>query len=395
MLRPGQAVALCALALLSIGAVMVHSAGLSVGDGDPVTLRSVLLSRSTVYLGLAVASLAVASLMPVDRLFRGRWQWLMPPAAIALCLLVYVPGLGREVNGAHRWLSVTLPGAGRLSIQPSEIAKWATVLFIAWWGARQATRLHRLLDGLLPALAAAGLVAGVVVLEDLGTAALIGAVAAIVLVAAGARVLHFTFLAPAALAALVGAIVVEPYRLRRITSFLDPYADPQGAGYHAIQSMVAVAGGDVTGRGLGFGVQKFGYLPEDQTDFVFAVICEEVGVAGAALTAALYICLLGACWAIAGRQQSTAHRLFGLGVIATIGLQALINLSAVTGLGPTKGIALPLVSSGGTGWVLTAGALGLLIAMDRRGVADLDDPQPSAVHEAPGVSRSPLQYSRE
>jgi cell division protein FtsW len=159
--------------------------------------------------------------------------------------------------------------------------------------------------------------------------------------------------------------MTSEYRVKRIMAFVDPYADPQGIGYHTIQSLVAVAGGEGFGRGLGHGLQKFGYLPEDRTDFLFAIICEELGIAGAALVITLFLTLLFASLAVAARERSPLLRLFTLGVIATVCLQAIINLAVVTGLAPTKGIALPLLSSGGTGWILTAFSLGLLIAIDR------------------------------
>jgi cell division protein FtsW len=190
-------------------------------------------------------------------------------------------------------------------------------------------------------------------------------VAAVMLIAAGARLWHFAAMAPLGLAAVAGAIIVSPYRVKRILAFMDPYADPEGTGYHMIQSMVAVANGQVFGRGLGFGLQKFGYLPEDRTDFLFAVICEELGLMGATAVIALYAGLLWAGLAIIRREPNTLLKLAALGVVATVGLQAVINLAVVTGLGPTKGIALPLLSSGGTGWILTAASLGLLVAIDR------------------------------
>jgi hypothetical protein len=165
--------------------------------------------------------------------------------------------------------------------------------------------------------------------------------------------------------ALAAAIITNPYRIHRITSFLDPYQDAQGKGYHMIQSMVAVANGQFFGRGLGHGLQKFGYLPEDTTDFLFAIVCEELGVFGAALVIFLYGALLWSVLSVIRREPSRFLKLIALGVMATVGLQALINLAVVTGLGPTKGIALPLLSSGGTGWILTAASLGLVIAMDR------------------------------
>nr|HRJ50661.1 FtsW/RodA/SpoVE family cell cycle protein [Phycisphaerales bacterium] len=148
-------------------------------------------------------------------------------------------------------------------------------------------------------------------------------------------------------------------------SFVDPYGDPEGSGYHMIQSMLAVMGGEGPGRGLGHGLQKFGYLPEDRTDFLFAVICEELGIAGAAVVIFLFVGMVWAGVSIARREREVFLRLSALGLVSTIALQALMNLAVVTGLGPTKGIALPLVSSGGTGWILTAFSMGILAAIDR------------------------------
>jgi len=404
MLRPGQIVFLCALALLTLGVVMVNSASMGV---DPVEVnptsagivmpldqtkhsvthvaRGLLLSKSTVYMVLAVGAMACASLLPIRRLvpFAGavpsptpvsddraarRGMTLLIAGSLALLAvigMVYLPGLKREINGAHRWIHVPLGGSRELSIQPSEFAKWGLIAIISIYAASRAARMTSFFKGLLPGLLAVALVAGAVAKEDLGTAVLIACVSSIVLLAAGARLWQFLMFIPPAVAALVVLVVTSPYRVTRIMTFFDPYADPKGAGFHMIQSMAAVSGGGGWGRGLGDGLQKFGYLPEDTTDFLFAILCEELGIAGAALVIALYAALLWAGLAIVRRQTSPVLKLAALGIISTIGLQALINLAVVTGLGPTKGIALPLISSGGTGWILTAASLGLLVAMDR------------------------------
>src|SRR5690606_26392677 len=201
----------------------------------------------------------------------------------------------------------------------------------------------------------------------------------------GASLWQLLSLAPVAALGLITLVIVNPYRVTRLVTFLDPYKDPDGAGYHMIQSLVAVANGRVWGRGLGFGLQKFGYLPEDRTDFLFAVICEELGLAGASLVIALNLGIIWAGVAIVRRQSSAFLQLLGLGVVTTFGLQALINLTVVTGLAPTKGIALPLLSSGGTGWILTAGSLGLLVAMDRQ-AARAPIARAGGSPTAPGVS---------
>lgn len=389
MLRLGHFIAIGVIALLTIGVVMVNSAGMAVApigsEGwteQGVTPESILLSRSTVYMLLALAALIGGAIFPIRRFAesmgrpdetgaggRNGWKadamalWAGAIVLIALMAMVYMPGLGKSVNGAQRWIAV--PGLSGFSFQPSEIAKWGMCVLIAWYGARRSFALGGFLTGLAPALIATGAVAGFIILEDLGTGVLVGAVACLVLVAAGARFWHFLMMVPLAGMGLVAAIMTSPYRIKRIMTFINPYEDPQGDGYHMIQSMAAVAGGNGFGRGLGHGLQKFGYLPEDQTDFLFAIICEELGIAGAVVVIGLFGLLTVSGMAIAMREREPMLKLLAISVTATVGLQALINLAVVTGLGPTKGIALPLVSSGGTGWILTAFSLGLLISINR------------------------------
>lgn len=399
VLRPGQVIVVCVLSLLCLGVVMVNSAGMSVrpeGATTDATLlfESLVTSKPVVYLALALVALGVASALPLGWFVassepvegRGRQTDMLVLGAGVLLLvgvisMVYIPGLGREVNGSTRWIEVSLPGVGPQSIQPSEIGKWGLVVLLAWFAARRAQGMKQFGGGVLPALAATGAVAGLVAIEDLGTGVLIGAVACVVLVASGARIWPFLALAPVGIAGVAGLILASPYRLERIRTFIDPYADPQGAGYHMIQSMAAIAGGEGPGRGLGHGLQKFGYLPEDRTDFVFSVISEELGIAGAGMVIALQIALLWACLAIVRQERRTVLQLAGLGIAMTVAMQAAMNLAVVTGLAPTKGIALPLVSAGGTGWLLTSGALGLLVAMERTRLREQrGEPLPRYVH---------------
>ena len=387
MLTAGKTNFLCALTLLCIGVIMVHSAGLSVGGGNPVTLESIVFSRSTAYLLIAVTAMACGALLPIADFARPRCLARWTPALIPLLLIaivsVYVPLVGHEVNGASRWLRV--PGTS-FTFQPSELAKWGLVLVVAWYGRRFASSLSKFFSGLLPILMIVGTIAAIIALEDLGTAFLITGVCSLMLIASGARVRHFLMLAPAGIAAFVGFVMTSDYRVRRMTSFINPYEDPDGAGYHIIQSMVAIANGDVTGRGLGFGLQKFGYLPEDQTDFLFSIIAEELGLAGVSLILAIYVMLLFAGLSVAKKQADLMLRLVALGVTLTVSFQACMNLLVVTGLMPTKGIALPLLSSGGTGWILTALCLGLLISMDRTAShATLEHVAPDSNELAPGA----------
>lgn len=400
MLRPGQVVILCALALLTLGVVMVNSAGMAVGPlgeengpSEGITPRSILFSKSSAYFALSLAAIVIASGVPVGRIARAlekpapgsprrALDGLVPTAVVVAALLVllatvYMPGVGKEVNYSRRWLRV--PGTG-FGFQPSEIAKWSMVGLMAWYAARRAAMMPKLILGFAPAVAALGIVSAVVAFEDLGTGVLMAAAGGLVLLAGGARIWQFALFIPPAVGGIVVLILTSPYRIQRLLAFMDPFASSRTTGYQMIQSMAAIAEGGGFGRGLGNGLFKFGYLPEDTNDFLFAIICEELGIAGAFVVVALYMLMLWSASRIVAAERSVLLRLFGVGIVSTIALQSLMNLVVVTGLGPTKGIALPLVSSGGTGWILTATCLGLLAAMDHhQAVETATEPEPEGV----------------
>lgn len=420
MLRSGQIITLCALALLTLGVVMVNSALMTVapvdGNGNQlpgVTAESILTSRSTLYLALALAALALCAMLPVRQLSRlaaslgardntptetttreDHPRAVLLPLALGVFVLlailstVYLPGVGHSANGSARWVRL-----GGLSIQPSELVKWGMIALFAWYGTVRAPLLPHFWNGLLPALLALGIVCVAIVKEDLGTGVLIAAACGLMLLAAGARLWHLALFVPVGIAGVVTAIVISPYRVRRIMAFIDPFQDAQDTGYHVIQSMAAIAGGGGTGRGLGHGFQKFGYLPEDHTDFLFAIVCEELGVAGAMLVITLYLLLIFTGLSIVRRESDRLLKLLGFGIMATIGIQAMINLFVVTGMAPTKGIALPLMSSGGTGWILTAACLGLLAAMDRTQPLPVDHAPESEAQSCNSVPASPTEGS--
>ena len=374
MLRLGHGVALLTIALLVIGVVMVNSTGLRVGASVPrMTNESVFFGVPAIHALLAMGALVLGAWIPLRRVegLRG----LAAPApwalgiAILLLLLVWLPDTGRAINSSRRWIEM-----GGIRFQASEIAKWVLPFFLAWFCTRPGVRIDRFWRGLLPALAVICVVAILIAIEDLGTAVLIAMVAILVLLAAGARLLHLAALAPLGILTLVGGVLAEPYRIQRLVTFLDPFADPEGGGWHIIQSLRAISGGGLVGRGLGAGEQKFD-LASDTTDFIFSIICEELGLLGAGLVVAAFVALLLCGLGIVtdsdggtdGRDERPEPflRLFGLGILLTVGLQALINILVTTALLPTKGIALPLISRGGTGWILTAFCLGLLLAIER------------------------------
>ncbi|MEM7627198.1 MAG: putative peptidoglycan glycosyltransferase FtsW [Planctomycetota bacterium] len=377
MPRSAHLMMACVVALLGIGVVMVHSAALSVATADVAAqgfepelgvggFFGTWIDKNLIYAVLAVGAMLLGSRVDLQGVFSGR-VWLSPVwgallVALGLCALTMVPGFGKSVNGATRWLHIGPPGMG-FSFQPSELTKWTLVIALAWWCARRRGVMHRFFHGLLPGLLLVGLACGLIVIEDLGTAALIGAVALCVLVAGGARVWQLALMLPFAVGGVVAAILHSPYRVKRLTAFMDPWADHQGTGYHPIQSMLAFAQGGVEGAGLGRSVQKY-YIPEDTTDFVFPIIAEELGLGGAVLVVGLFMVILWIGIGIVKDTPGTFGRLVALGVLLTVGLQAVINLAVVTVVVPTKGIALPLVSAGGTGWVFTAFALGLVASLD-------------------------------
>ncbi|MCI0364188.1 MAG: putative lipid II flippase FtsW [Phycisphaerales bacterium] len=365
MLRAGHGLMLIVIALLTFGVVMVTSAGLTVGPTQPLLLQDVLFGRIALLAALAVGFMFIGSRVPVHRFFY-RPQGIASPipwmmiVIIALLALVHVPGIGREVNGARRWIDL-----GIIGFQPSEVAKWGLIIALAWYATRRAAVMGDLINGFVPPMVVVLLVCALIAGEDLGTAVLIGMVSLGILVTAGAKWWHAAMLMPIGALGFIAAVLSSPYRLNRLKAFFDPYEDPQGIGYHILQSMGAISGGGLAGRGLGNSIQKFGYLPEDTTDFIFAIICEEMGLVGAAVVICLYGGLLLCGFSIVRRVEHPFQRLLGFGVLLTVGLQALINIAVVTGSAPTKGIALPLLSSGGTGWALTAFGIGLLVSMDR------------------------------
>ncbi len=363
-----RAIVITTSALLGIGVVMVFSASASL-TSPPLTqdlLRNSSV-RQALFTLVGLIALLMVGLCPYES-----WRWrprrLVQPVTVLLMvavgLLVAVLLFGEERNGAKRWLSLGPASAG-LSFQPSEVAKLAVVLFLAAYCSHLGDRLRRFWLGLVPAVVLLGVVAGLVGKEDLGTGALLLAVGGCILLAAGARWWHLAFFSVPALAGLVYLIKVEPYRVQRIMSFLNPESDPQNTGYHQIQSLITIASGGWWGRGLGAGIQKFGYLPEGRSDFVFAVICEELGLVGGAAVIGLFALLIWHGWRVATAANTPFGRLLALGVALTLGFQATMNIAVVTVTVPTKGIGLPFVSAGGTGVIFLSIMVGMLVNVAR------------------------------
>lgn len=340
--------------LLALGVVMVYSASAIVAAerfGDPALfLRKQLLWA-------VLGALALVAALRVD--YRRLEGWGVPAllGAAGLLVLVLVPPLAQPVNGTRRWLRL-----GPLSVQPAEFAKLALVLFLAGWLARHRETLADFRRAVLPPLAAAGALAALVVLQpDLGNAVALVGVTLALLYLAGCRVAHLLALAAAALPVLAAAIWVAPYRLRRIATFLDPWSDARGAGFQIIQSWLALGSGGWLGRGIGESRQKLFYLPEAHTDFIFAVVGEELGFLGAAAVVALFAVLVWRGLRVGLRAPDPFGAYLALGVTVLVATQTLVNLGVVTGTLPTKGLPLPFISFGGSALLTTMLATGLLL----------------------------------
>ncbi len=367
--------------LMGLGVVMVFSASASL-DGSTIAWPPWRDStiRQLIFVVAGFVAALTASITPYRWLrIRGREdgrRWFQPSlllllATLGLLTLVLVPGIGIVRNGARRWLSAGPAGLG-LTFQPSEVAKLTAVVFLAAWYGRKGVDAGKFFRGLLPAVLVTGLCTGLVGIEDFGTAVLILTVAGLMMLAAGSRLWHLLLLAMPAAGAMAYLLISKPYRLERLTGFRHIWDDPGGKGYQAVQSLCSIGTGGWWGAGLGAGLQKYGYLPEARTDFIYSIICEELGIVGGLVVIGLFMLLV---WQ--GRKASIAApdlfgRLLALGIVLTLGLQAAMNIAVVTVSVPTKGIALPLVSAGGSGVVFLGLSVGLLASVARAGAAWFD-----------------------
>ena len=367
---PVAAILLATCALMAIGIVMVASASASLdrplfGTG----MWRTVFGRQLVFVVGALVLLGLTAKLARPLLSWRPVRWILPlgvfvVVAVAL-LATLLPGVGVERGGSQRWLALG-PASWGLGFQPSELAKLALIGLLAAWFARRGHDPRSLLSGFLPGAACVGFSVALVGLADFGTAALIGVVGALMLFTAGCRWQYLAVLAVLGMAGAAALVWAAPYRVQRLTAFNHLWEDPQGKGYHAVQSLTTIASGGWTGTGLGAGVQKYGYVPESRTDFIFSVLCEETGVLGGLVVLGLYSVLVWAGLRVVQHACSRFERLLAFGITATVGLQAVMHVAVVTVVAPTTGISLPLVSAGGTGVVTFAVALGLLAAMAAR-----------------------------
>ena len=312
--------------------------------------------------------------MPVYRLRLALLQEAGPVllvAALALLVAVLVPGIGREVNGSTRWIST-----GLFNLQVSEPAKLMILVYLAGYLARHGEELRERLSGFLKPMAVLSLAALLLLLEpDFGATVVLMATAMGMIFLAGVRLWHFTGMLGVAGLSLAGLAVSSPYRMERLTTFLNPWEDPFDSGFQLTQSLIAIGRGELAGVGLGASIQKLFYLPEAHTDFVFAVLAEELGLLGVFVVIALYALVVWRAFVIA-RQAEKAGNVFAgalaYGIGIWIGLQSFINMGVNMGLLPTKGLTLPLMSYGGSSMVVMCVAIALLLRIDSETRTTLD-----------------------
>jgi cell division protein FtsW len=369
---------LCALMLVTIGVVMVYSSSAPLAARNTIakqiestaTLSTKQTSNASAHSSFYLkrqALWAFASVLTLLCAYRIDYQSYTRLAAPLLAvsfvalLLVFVPHVGIERNGSHRWLSL-----GFFQLQASELAKLALIIYMAKLVAQRQSKIKSFMRGFLPSLGLLGVFLIAIVLEpDLGACVVIGLIVFIIWYVGGMRMIHLSSLGIAAVPCLIAAIIAEPYRVRRFIGFLNPEKDIHGAGMQLYQSLVAIGSGGLWGLGLGQGPQKYQFLPEAYTDFIFAVICEELGLIGAICIIAIYVFLMIQGIRVASRVPDMFGALLATGITSMISLQAFINMAVVLGLLPTKGLTLPLISYGGSSLLINMVAIGILMNVSR------------------------------
>ncbi len=367
------------LAILLFGLIMMTSASISIA-GQYTGQPFYFLERQLIAVALGVAGAVFVFSLKCERLERLS-PWLMV-AAVVLLLAVLVPGLGLRVNGGRRWLHL----AG-FSFQISELARLLVLVYIASYATRRQDELRESFAGLVKPLALLALIAALLLGEpDFGAAAVMFATGFGMLFLAGARLRYVTALTLVAVLAFAVLAVTSAYRMRRITGFINPWASPYGAGFQLTQSLIAIGRGKWFGVGLGNSVQKLFYLPEAHTDFLFAVLAEELGLAGVLFTIGLFVAFIWRIFQIAefaARAGLTFHRLLAAGFGLWLGMQTFINIGVNMGILPTKGLTLPMMSYGRSSMIMTLVWVGVLLRiyhetlLESRGAARLR-PEPSA-----------------
>lgn len=349
--------------LIALGLVMVYSSSIAIAEGEAFSANqpTYYLVRHAIFASIGILAGFVCFQFPMRF-----WQQAAPYLfilGIVLLIIVLIPGIGREVNGSRRWLSL-----GMLNLQPSELMKVFAVLYAADYTVRKAAVMHSFRKGFLPLLSVMLFTGALLLREpDFGAFAVITVVAMSVLFLGGMNWKLFVALIILLLAGFALLIWTSPYRLQRVIGFMDPWSDPFGKGYQLSHALIAFGRGEWFGVGLGASVEKLLYLPEAHTDFLLAVIAEELGYAGVLAVIAMFLWLIWRAFAVgnrAARLERYFSALVAQGVGLWLGMQAVVNMGVNMGILPTKGLTLPLLSFGGSGMVANCCALAIVLRVD-------------------------------
>lgn len=352
---PDFIIIISTLLLLSIGVVMVYSSSavVAIGKGDPFFFTK----RQLIFALLGIVAMFLT--MNVDYWVWRKWAKVGLITCFVLLAVVLV--VGKEVNGAKSWL-----GVGAFGIQPAEFTKLGMAVFLAKWLSEHQKDIVTFRRGLAPSLGIAGAAFALIMLQpDLGTGTVLMGTAVLMIFVAGCRLKHLLVLAMLGVGGFAGLILAAPYRIKRITAFLDPWQDPLGAGYQLIQSLYAIGPGGVMGLGLGMSRQKFYYLPEPYNDFIFSILAEELGFIGGSLVLLLFLLILWRGMRIAITAPDQFGSLLATGIVGMIAIQVIINVGVVTGMFPVTGITLPFLSYGGSSLTLMLTGVGVLLNISR------------------------------
>jgi len=351
------------LIMLGLGLVMVYSASVAFADASKNFghQSTYFLIRQTIYIVIGLMAGAIAFQVPM-----GWWQKMAPYLflmGIVLLVLVLIPGIGKVVNGSRRWLSL-----GVMNLQPSELVKLFIAMYAADYAVRKASKMDSFTKGFLPMFGVLVLVGVLLLLQpDFGAFAVTAAIAFSILWLGGVNLKIYLGMLAALPLAVGGLVVMEPYRLARLKGFMDPFADPYDTGYQLSHALIAFGRGEFFGVGLGGSVEKLLYLPEAHTDFLLAVIAEELGFAGVFVVLAMFAWVVIRAFGI-GKEAVANERYFSAllaqGVGVWVGVQGIINMGVNMGMLPTKGLTLPLMSYGGSGVLANCIALAVVLRVD-------------------------------
>ncbi len=343
--------------LLGIGLVMVFSSSIHQGM-NRYNDAFHFLKRQMIFAVMGLIAMYIASRFDF-------WQWkkfvgIFFGLNFLLLIAVLIPGIGVVRNDAQRWINI-----GFMQFQPSDFTKFALIIFASNYISKK-ERLTKFFFGILPLLVVVGMSLGLIMLQpDLGTTIAIGGTIGVMLFAAGAKMAHLIGLASLSIPAVWFLITSAEYRFKRFTTFMNPWTDPAGSGWQVIQSLYGIAGGGLLGVGLGQSRQTTGFLPEPQNDFIFAIICEELGFLGATFIMILFAILVWRGFDIAMKCNDTFGSYLAMGLTTMIALQVIINIGVVTSSMPTTGITLPLISDGGTSLIITLASIGIIANVSR------------------------------